>query len=79
MMRKEKQIIETLRGRIDFLEDQVAEMRREIMFKDDHISKLQVSLNEAREEFKEKYSKLLERYIAMMERTAGIDEQREAD
>lgn len=50
--------------------DQQMEIRRE-----KEIDKLQEELRQQ----KEKYALLLERYISMMERTVGIDEQREAD
>ena len=76
-MSSKKEMIEALKNEKRLLEDQIAGMRREIMFKDENIKKQHISLNEAREEFKEKYAKLLERYIAMMERTARIDEQSE--
>ena len=78
-MKKNESKIQLLLHRIDTLEainnklseELVEEMRRRADQEADFRDKLD------REQ--EKYAKLLERYITMMERVAKIDEQREAD
>jgi hypothetical protein len=51
------------------------ELNLEIAVKNRLIEDLKTEL----EEEQKKYMELLERYIAMMERTVGINDQREAD
>lgn len=75
MSRADKRKIEELQSELRVAWDTIScDQQREIR-QAKEIDKLQEELRQ----HKEKYALLLERYISMMERTVGIDEQREAD
>lgn len=77
-MSKKKEI-ETLKDNIRFLQNKVECLEKINMLHRIRIGELEESLQEANKAHEDKYTELLEKYITMMERTARINEQREAD
>ena len=77
-MSKKKEI-ETLKDNNRFLQNRVSGLEQTNRIYNLRIEELEASLKEVEKAYDEKYAGLLERYITMLERTARINEQREAD
>lgn len=77
-MNKKKEL-ERLKDENDLLRGCKSGLQRQIMMQQEQIKKLEILLQEAKEDSKEKYTELLEKYITMMERMVRLNEQREAD
>ena len=75
MSKADKRKIEELQSELRDAWDTISFGQQREIRRVEEIDKLQEELRQQ----KEKYALLLERYISMMERTVGIDEQREAD
>lgn len=81
-MSKKKEIErlnERLKDENSRLRERILDLQTADVYKREENKELRIMLQEAKEDFDQRYAELLEKYITMMERMVRLNEQREAD